>query len=104
MADNVKIIDPVEFFAFMDGYNDYPTNGYRLSEAARARGYSSDLVNFLAGMPGQFANEADVLPLAERVDEPPRGQVLAVEQSGAEPPIDGPTVDLTIDDITRGGS
>ncbi len=99
----VKLIDPVEFFNFMATYSDYPTNGYKLSGAAKRSGYSADLVHFLAGMPGQFANEAEVLPLAEEIDQPPRGQVLA---TGSELPdgslAEAPTAQLTIDDITTG--
>jgi hypothetical protein len=91
-------IDPVEFFAFFADYDDYPTNGYKLAEAARALGCSDDLVAFFEGMPGDFETESDILPLAEDPGKPPWGQ--AVEGTVEEAPPE--TEELTLTDIKKG--
>ena len=92
-------IDPIEFFAFFADYNEYPTNGYRLAQAARKRGCSDDLVAFFEGMPGTFETEGDVLPLAEHRTQPPWGS--AVAGTVEEPAAPGEN-QLTITDVTDG--
>jgi hypothetical protein len=91
-------IDPVEFFAFFADYNDYPTNGYRLAEAAKQRGCSDNLVAFFGGMPGTFEAEGDILTLAEDFNKPPWGTALEGTAEKASPE----TEELTLNDITKG--
>jgi hypothetical protein len=93
-------IDPVEFFEFLDNYDEWPTNGLRLAEAARQRGYSGKLMHFFEGMPGSFATEADVIPYAEDPSRPPFGAALDASSPG-QSSVEDPT-ELTIGDITQG--
>jgi hypothetical protein len=91
-------IDPIEFFDFLAelGPSSYPTNGYRLGEAARSEGYSDQLVRFFEGMPGSFESEADIMPYAENLNTPPYGTELDLPDQTIE--------ELRVDDIVSGES
>ncbi|HEY6736755.1 MAG TPA: hypothetical protein VI322_03490 [Candidatus Saccharimonadia bacterium] len=65
-----------EFFEFLGRYDKYPTSGFQLAEAAREARASSELVSFFEGVPGQFANMAEILPYAEDISKPPVGMAL----------------------------
>lgn len=98
-------IDPVEFFAFLSGYDDFPTNGYKLAQAAKERGCTNDLAAFFEAMPGRFASEGDILPLAEEPSKPPWGSAVAIEPpANPSTPASADTDDLTISDVTQGRS
>ena len=88
-------INPVEFFAFLAGYDDYPTNGYQLAQAAKKRPCSEGLVAFFEAMPGHFENESEILLFAEDRSKPPWGSAISLEA----PPD---TQALSIEDVTRG--
>jgi hypothetical protein len=94
------VIDATELFQFLGSFVDWPTNGLRLSEAARLEGYSEKLVRFLEGLPGSFATVADIMPYAEDPSKPPYGKAIVADPSaGARVDDSG---DLTIGDVTQG--
>lgn len=104
MKDIPKKIDPVEFFAFLSEYRDYPTNGYKLAQAASERGFSEGFAAFLEGIPGELETESDILPFAEEPSKPPRGSALAIEPPPNEIVTEASeTETLTIPDVTKGG-
>ncbi len=86
-------LDPVELFEFLDGVatNQYPTNGYQLSERAKASGYSDNLVHFFESLPGSFDSEAEIMPYAEHP-----GGLLDESESGSD--------ELTVEDIVDGNT
>jgi hypothetical protein len=96
-VETSTVIDPVEFFDFFEEFNDWPTNGLRLAEAAERQNYSSTLVKFFEGLPGSFATEADIMPYAEDPSKPPYGEVLELEPNGDTEDTD----ELTFTDITH---
>jgi hypothetical protein len=98
MKEPPSDIDPVEFFAFFADFDDYPTNGYQLAEAAKRRGYSDDLAAFFRGMPGNFEAESEILLLAEDPGKPPWGSAVAGTVEETPPETDG----LSIQDVTGG--
>lgn len=102
-----KTIDPVEFFEFLAGVDEYPTNGWRLSQEAKNRGFSDELATFLLGVPGNPESEAELLPHAELIYEAPRGSTLStVYEQQAHPqaqPQEPKPETLTIEDVVEGG-
>ena len=73
--------------------------------ATAGAGFFSPAFGLVAARAGR-RRRAEVLPLAEEVDQPPRGQVLSTgtELAMEGLPADAPAAKLTIDDITTGES
>ena len=91
-------IDPIEFYEFLGNYDDWPSNGLRLAEAAERHGYSTKLTHFFEGIPGSLSTEADVMPYAEDPSKPPFGAALeSARPRGNTEDADG----LSISDITQ---
>lgn len=68
-------IDPTELMSFLETHEVWPTNGLKLSQAAREQGRPDKLVHLLEHIPGQ-------------VESPDQAVQFAMEESGLDVPME----------------
>ena len=82
-------IDPLDLFAFLGSFDEYPTDGGELAARARQRNVPETVVEFFESNTGSITDEEYIVRHAVLPDEKPTDHVLDLAGGEFQEPLGG---------------